>query len=56
VTLANDTVESHTSYADGGLFMASGAAVYLDSFTVANTINDFDGSGPNGPTANIEDM
>jgi len=67
VTLTNDTVESNTvrfSYYNepiyqnggygGGLFIAKGATVYLDSFTVANTINNTDSTGNNGSTANID--
>jgi hypothetical protein len=38
----------------GGLFIAKGATVYLDSFTVANTINNTDSTGLNGSTANID--
>jgi hypothetical protein len=38
----------------GGIYIVSGATVYLDSFTVTNTINNTDGSGLNGPTANID--
>ena len=37
-----------------GIFIASGATVYLDSFTVANTINNTDSTGLNGSTANID--
>jgi hypothetical protein len=28
--------------------------VYIDAFTVANTVNNTDGSGLNGTTANID--
>ena len=38
----------------GGLYIASGATVYLDSFTVANTINNTDWTGLNRHTANID--
>ncbi len=58
VTLANDTVESNTASGTagygGGIYIVSGATVYLDSFTVANTINNTDNSGLNGSTANID--
>ncbi len=56
VTLANDTVESNTATGYGGGIYISGfgPAVYLDSFTVANTINNTDNSGLNGSTANID--
>jgi hypothetical protein len=30
------------------------ATVYIDTFSVAKTINNTDGSGLNGPTANID--
>jgi hypothetical protein len=57
-TLCNDTVESNSHgpgpSEGGGIYIASGATVYIDSFTVANTINNTDGSGLNGPTANID--
>ena len=54
-TLSNDTVESNTSdAAGGGIYIASGATVYIDSFTVTNTINNTDHSGLNGSTANID--
>ena len=56
VTLANDTVESNsTSLYGGGIYIShSVSKVYLDSFTVANTINNTDKSGLNGLTANID--
>ena len=56
VTLTKGTVESNfvNGGYGGGLFIAKGATVYLDSFTVANTINNTDSSGLNGPTANID--
>jgi len=55
VTLTNDTVESNTaSTYGGGIYIVSGVTVYIDSFTVANTINNTDKSGLNGPTANID--
>jgi hypothetical protein len=38
----------------GGIYIASAATVHIDSFTVANTINNSDSSGLNGPTANID--
>jgi hypothetical protein len=55
-TLTNDTVTTNTArnYVGGGLFIASGVTVSLDSFTVANILNNTDSSGLNGPTANID--
>ena len=62
-TLCNDRVESNSSSSSvygfsptdgGGIYIASGATVYIDSFTVANTINNTDSSGLNGSTANID--
>jgi hypothetical protein len=38
----------------GGLFMDPKAALYLDSVTLANTLNNTDSSGTNGSTANID--
>jgi hypothetical protein len=38
----------------GGIYIESGATVYMDMFTVANSINNTDNSGLNGPTANID--
>jgi hypothetical protein len=40
-------------YISGG-FPSSSLVVYLDPFTVNNAINNTDGSGLNGPTANID--
>jgi predicted outer membrane repeat protein len=56
VTLSNDTVESNTaSLYGGGIYCTnSSATVYLDSSTVANTINNTDESGLDGSTANID--
>jgi hypothetical protein len=56
VTLSNDTVDSNSVYGGlgGGIYIESGATVYLDPFTVANTINNTDSSGTNGSTANID--
>jgi len=57
VTLTGDTVESNifdeAGYG-GGIFIASGATVSIDPFSVANTINNTDSSGLNGSTANID--
>jgi hypothetical protein len=61
-TLCNDTIESNSATTagfggygvGGGIYIASGATVYLDSFTVANTINNTDAFGLNSPTANID--
>jgi len=55
VTLTNDKVAGNTAAGyGGGLYISSGATVYLDSFTVANIIDNTDASGLNGPTANID--
>ena len=63
VTLVNDTVQGNSTlnlaYSNyGGAAAAStcvsGATVHLDAFTVANTINNTDGTGLNGSTANID--
>jgi hypothetical protein len=55
VTLCDDTVQSNTAtYLGSGIYIVSGATVYIDSFTVANSINNTDSSGLNGPTANID--
>jgi hypothetical protein len=59
VTLCSDTVEFNSATPGfggfgGGIYIASGATVYLDAFTVANTINNTDRSGTNGSTANID--
>jgi hypothetical protein len=64
VTLTNDTVQSNTATdLGGGLYIAppppppspnKGATVYLDTFTVDNTLNNTDSSGLNGSTANID--
>jgi hypothetical protein len=63
VTLCNDTVQSNAAnfstgdQADshgGGIYIASGATAYIDSFTVAHTINNTDSSHLNGSTANID--
>jgi hypothetical protein len=58
VTLCNDTVTSNSAAfpagGGGGIYIASGATVYIDSFTVANAINNTDGSGTNSSTANID--
>jgi fibronectin-binding autotransporter adhesin len=60
-TLSNDTVESNTASKEhttaaygGGIYIGGACAITLDPFTVANTINNTDGSGLNGTTANID--
>ena len=54
-TLTNDTMQSNTATTSGGgLYIAYAGTVSLDAFTVANTINNTDSSGLNGPTANID--
>jgi hypothetical protein len=40
VTLTNDTVQNNTY---GGFYIASGATVYIDAFTLANTIDNGNG-------------
>lgn len=40
VTMQTDSVNG--SWSGGGIFIASGATVYLDSSTVANTVNNSD--------------
>jgi hypothetical protein len=69
VTLTNGAVQSNTATYGGGLYVGtvnvpnasdtgvstvSGATVYLDPSTFANTINNTDSSGTNGGTANID--
>jgi hypothetical protein len=66
LTLCTDTVQSNTATGlslsywpvgqayGGGLYIESGATLYVDAFTVANTINNTDSSGTNGNTANID--
>ncbi len=50
-TLTNDTVESNVSAAiagyGGGLFIASGASVSIDAFTLAHVINNTAANDPN---------
>jgi hypothetical protein len=63
VTMCGDTVQSNAAAGGtgthngkgygGGLFIAKYATLYLDSFTLANTINNTDSSG-SGKTANID--
>jgi hypothetical protein len=43
-----------TNWGGGGGIFIAGGIVYVDAFTVANTINNTDGSGQNGSTANID--
>ena len=61
MSLCNDTVTSNRiggyllgGGVGGGLYIARQATVYLDSFTVTNTLNNADNSGTNGSTANID--
>jgi hypothetical protein len=61
VTLCSDTVEFNAASAyfggqaeGGGVHIAPKSTVYLDAFTVANTVNNTDGSGTNEGTANID--
>jgi hypothetical protein len=61
LTLCNDIAENNMALGGyptgrgfgGGIYIVSGATVYIDSFTVAHTINNTDISGLNGSTANI---
>jgi hypothetical protein len=53
-TFCNDMGTSNGASYGGGIYIASGATVYLDPFTVANTMNNTDISGLNGSTANID--
>jgi hypothetical protein len=57
VSMCNVTVQANAAGAmGGGIWIVSGSyepTVYLDSLTVANTINNTDPSGLNGPSANI---
>jgi hypothetical protein len=52
VTLCNDTLTFNTAEVGGGGIF--GATVYIDPFTLANTIKNKDSSGVNGSTANID--
>lgn len=68
VTLTNDSVDHNLAgtceyggtyyfYVNGyggGIFIAPAATVYLDSFTVANTIGNTDQSGTDGYSADID--
>jgi len=65
VSVTNTTVSSNTAQggtpaddggfgSGGGLYITSPAIVYLDSFTVAHTSNNTDGTGLNGTSANID--
>jgi hypothetical protein len=61
LTLSNDTVQYNSATVSdgyggrgGGIYIASGATVSIDAFTVANTINNTDSSGFNEGTANID--
>jgi hypothetical protein len=51
--IADPTVGISGDGRGGGIYIASGATVYLDSLTVANTINNTDAHGLNSSTANI---
>jgi hypothetical protein len=63
VTLCTVTVEFNTATGGtgttngtgyGGGIYISNCVVYIDAFTVNNAINNTDGSGLNGTTANID--
>jgi hypothetical protein len=64
VTLCSDTVQYNSAIAStttspsdgrgGGIYIVAGATVYIDSFTVTNTINNSDAVGLNSSTANID--
>jgi len=53
VTFCNDTVAFNSDFTGGGMYIEFGTTVYIDSFTVANTINNTDSFGLNGSFANI---
>jgi predicted outer membrane repeat protein len=52
LTITGSTLSGNSAQYGGGIFIESGGVAYLDSFTVANIINNTDSS--NGPTANID--
>jgi hypothetical protein len=64
VTLCSDTLESNTAAGGiggtdglgegGGIYIVPETTVYVDPFTVGNTVNNTDSSGTNGATANID--
>jgi hypothetical protein len=56
VTLCNDTVQNNSAGEfGGGIYIYSYFTnLYIDSFTVAHTINNTDSSGTKGSTANID--
>lgn len=54
LTIAGSTLTGNSAQLGGGIFIESGAVVYLDAFTAANIVNNTDSSGLNGPTANID--
>jgi hypothetical protein len=47
VTLSTDTVTNNNASHGGGLYLAGGGTVYLDAFTLNNTINNFAQYDPN---------
>ena len=52
LTLTNDTVQSNkAATTGGGLYIASGAVVYLDTFTLDNVINN---TAPKHKNQNID--
>jgi hypothetical protein len=61
VTLCNDTVQNNSAgppglpaYCGGIYIYSYVTTLYIDSFTVAHTINNTDSSGTKGSTANID--
>jgi hypothetical protein len=54
VTLCGDTVQANSATGLGGGIYIAGGTVFMDPFTVANTTNNTDSSGPNGSTLNID--
>jgi predicted outer membrane repeat protein len=54
LTITGCTLSGNSAQLGGGIFIQSGAVMYLDAFSVANIVNNTDSSGPNGPTANID--
>ena len=53
-TLSFNTAQGGAAGEGGGVFIGTGASEFIDTSTLANTINNTDSSGLNGPTANID--
>jgi hypothetical protein len=64
MALCNDTVEKNLAEGGsgslpgqgfgGGIYIVAGATVYIDSFTVAHTVNNSDNSGTSRNAVNID--